>query len=67
MKKLKLNSGCVLQERLEVIKYWKGLLTFQLKNTKKLPVQEMTSCFPEFLKQVSPFFTYIHVSIYLSI
>ena len=61
IKNLKLNVGCVLQENLEFWKYWKGLQALQLKNTKKSPVQEKTY-FPEPLKQVSEFFTYIHLS-----
>ena len=47
-KTLKLKSGCVLQERLEVGKCQKGLLAFWLKNTKKFQVKNKLY-FPEFL------------------
>ena len=46
IEELKLIIVCVLQEGFEVGRYWKGFLTFQLKNTERRMAQEET-LFPE--------------------
>ena len=55
IEELKLIIVCVLQEGFEVGRYWKGFLTFQLKNTERLMAQEETFYFLNFQTSFSIF------------